>query len=188
MSEVSNEEKMAKLKEHPVKEEQVVEQATETTTESTTETQTETQKEEVKETQTETQKETQAEETEAVEFDLSTFNKTFGKEYENVDALNTLFEKADGFDKTKSDYESTKQQLDEYKSLAEQLDPMSYFASEDEYIRQQFLKNNELGEDAVKALSVLSPSRVNEMDGVDALKVNLMVNEGLTGEEAKHTS
>jgi len=117
---------------------------------------------------------------------LSTFNKRFEKNFESEDAFKTLFEKADGYDGLKTTHDETLQKLVEYQNLAEQLDPMSHFASEDEYIRQQFLKTKTegLSDDVLKALSTLSPSKVKDMSSEDALRLNLMINDGLSGEEA----
>ena len=144
-------------------------------------------KEEVKEVvKEEVKKEEVKEEVEVPQFDLALVNKRFEREIESEDALKTLFEKADKYDDTKSSYDETLQKMTEYQNLAEKLDPMSNFLNEDEYIRQQFLKKNidTLGEDAVKALSVLSPSKIKEMSDIDALKTQLMVDIGLNSAEA----
>ena len=178
---LSNEEKMAMMNKMtgnaPVKKEEP---------EKTTEKVAEEKKEEVPEKVEAVEKTEEKVEKEEFTFDISSFNKKFGKEFESDDAINTLFEKADGYDGLKTTHEDTLQKLAEYENLASQLDPMSYFASEDEYIRQQFLKNNDgkIGEDAMKSLSVLSPSRVKELSSEEAIKLDLMVNNGLTGEEA----
>lgn len=121
------------------------------------------------------------------DIDLSVFDKAFGRKVESKEELNTLFEKADSFEKIKTEYEDIKQKLDEYKSLAEDKNPLDYFDSEDEYVRYEFLKRNKdkLSEEATKVLSALSPSKVKELDGVEALKIDLMVNDGMTGEEAE---
>jgi len=120
------------------------------------------------------------------EFDYSAFNKRFGREVNDEESLKSLFEKADNYEATKKSHDETTKLLTEYKGLAEKLDPMAYFANEDEYVRQQFLKNKagELGDDAIKALSVMSPSRVKELSNVEAIKLNLMVDKGLDGKEA----
>jgi hypothetical protein len=149
---------------------------------------TETVKEEVKEVvkeEVKTEVKTEVKE-EAPQFDLASFNKRFKREIESEDAFETLFEKADKYDDTKSSYDDTLQKMTEYKTLAEQLDPMSNFLNEDEYKRQQFLKSNidSLGEEAIQVLSTLNPSKVKEMGDVDALKTQLMVDIGLNGVEA----
>lgn len=121
------------------------------------------------------------------DFSLDAFNKKFGKEIENEDYFESLFEKAEKYDETKSSYDETVQKLSEYQTLSEKLDPMSNFKSEDEYKRQQLLikKGDELSEDAIKALSVLNPSKVKEMSDVDALKTQLMIEKGVTSKEAE---
>jgi hypothetical protein len=122
-----------------------------------------------------------------VVFDITSFNKKFEKEFESEDALKALFEKADKYESTKTSYDETLQKMTEYENLVEKLDPMSNFLNEDEYKRQQFLMKNKDGmnDDAVKALSVLSPSKVNEMSDKDALKTQLMVDKGLSAMKAE---
>jgi len=147
----------------------------------------ETQKEEIKETK-DAEKETVQEKTEEeVKFDLAAFNKKFGKEFESEDAFSTLFEKAEKYDETKSSYEETAQKLTEYQSLTEKLDPMSNFLNEDEYKRQQLLikQGDNLSKDAIKALSVLTPSEIDNLSDVDALTTQLMVDKGLSSKDAK---
>ena len=127
---------------------------------------------------------------EEVKFDIELFNKTIGKElgkeFESDDAIKALFEKSEKYDGLKSEFDDTLQKLGEYKNLSEQLDPMANFANEDEYVRQQFLIKNKdkLDDGVIKALSTLSPSKVKDLSSEDALKLDLMVNSGLSSEEA----
>jgi len=118
--------------------------------------------------------------------DLSVFKK-FGKEIESEDALKSLFEKADKYDETRVSHEDAIKRLDEYKNLSEKLDPMSNFLNEDEYKRQQLLikRKDELSDDAIKALSVLTPSKVKELSDQDALKTQLMIDKGLSEKKAE---
>lgn len=126
------------------------------------------------------------EEVKTPEFDVSLFNKTFGKEFEKIDDIKSIFDKVEKGDELQKSYEETAQQLAEYKRLSEQLDPLAHFVNKDEYIRQQFLKLNgdKLGETSIKVLSALSPSKIKDMDVVDALRTDLIVNKGLDAEEA----
>jgi len=118
------------------------------------------------------------------EFDYGDFSKRFGREIGDEQSLKSLFEKADEYETVKESNGKMTEQLTEYKSLAEKLNPMEYFANEDEYVRQQFLKNNKLGDDAIKALSTMSPSKVGELSNTEAIKLNLMVDKELSSEEA----
>lgn len=122
-----------------------------------------------------------------VNLDLSIFDKKFGRKIESEDTLKSLFEKADKYEEVETSKKDLEQRLSEYQSLAERLDPMSNFLNEDEYVRQQFLKKNKdsFDEDVVKALSALSPSKVKNLSNEEALKTALMVENGLTGEEAE---
>ena len=119
-------------------------------------------------------------------FDLTAFNKKFGKEFESEDNFKSLFEKADKYDETKTSNDDLTQKLAEYQNLAEQLDPMSNFLNEDEYKRQQLLikLKDELTDDAAKALSVLSPEKIKGLSDFDALRNELMLDRGVTREAA----
>ena len=125
--------------------------------------------------------------TETIDLDLSIFDKKFGRKIESEDTLKSLFEKADKYEEVETSKRDLEQKLTEYQNLAERLDPMSNFLNEDEYVRQQFLKKNKdkFEEDVVKALSTLSPSKVKNLSNEEALKTALMVENGLTGEEAE---
>jgi hypothetical protein len=142
-------------------------------------------KEEKQEGSTEKKEEEKREE--PPEFNLSAFNKKFEKEIEDEESLKSLFEKAEKYDATKTSYDEQAQKLLEYQNIAEKLDPMSNFLNEDEYKRQQLLikDGGKFNEDAIKALSVLTPSKVKELSDVDALKTQLMIDKGVTGKEAE---
>jgi len=121
------------------------------------------------------------------EFDFGVFEKKFGRKIEKEDDLKTLFEKADKHEELKKSYSETVEKLNEYKGLAEKLDPLANFLNEDEYKRQQLLiqKQGKLSEDAVKSLSVLTPNKVKELSDVEALKIDLMIAKDLTSKEAE---
>lgn len=139
--------------------------------------------EEKKETNTETPP---AEEKPVKELDFSLFGEKFGREIDNEDSLKSLFEKADKYEQTDKEYQDTLQKLSELKTIADKADPMANFLNEDEFKRQQLLiKHSEtLSKDAIKELSVLNPSSVEDMSDVDALRLGLMVDKGLTKKEA----
>ena len=159
----------------------------ETKTDTATETKTEPEKKVEEKTEKTVEEKAKEEKVDESPFSLQSFNKKFEKEFESEDNLKSLFEKADKYDETKTSNDDLTQKLTEYQNLAEQLDPMSNFLNEDEYVRQQFLKKNvdNLGEDAIKALSVLSPSKVKELSDVDALKTQLMVDKNISSAEAE---
>lgn len=118
---------------------------------------------------------------------LSAFNSEFEKEFTEIDQIKELFDKAEKYGDLKSSKSESDQKLAEYKRIAEGVDPMQFFASEDEYIRQQFLKQNKdkLTPDAIDALAALSPERVGKLSDVEALTFDLVVDKGLTSEEAQ---
>lgn len=131
----------------------------------------------------ETPKETPLKE-EPKPFDFGVLSEKIGREINDEESLKALFEKADKYESTATEYEQTKQQMSE---LSKKLDPLSYFASEDEYKRQQLLikKGDQLGKDAIKELSVLNPSEVGNLSDVDVLKLQLMVDKGVSKEDAE---
>lgn len=135
----------------------------------------------------ESQKEEQVEKEEVQDFDFGVFEKRFGRKIEKEDDIKALFEKADKYEQTNQSYSDVLKELDEYKGMAEKLDPLANFLNEDEFRRQQLLikRKDELTEDAVKALSVLTPSKVKELSDESALKMQLMIDKGLTEREAE---
>ena len=135
----------------------------------------------------EKQVEQKKEQVSEVSFDISSFNKKFERNFEKEDDIKSVFDKVGKYDELSKSYEALSQELSEYQRLSEGLDPMSHFLNEDEYIRQQFLKKNadKLGEASIKTLTSLTPSKIKDMDNVSALKTDLVVNQGLTQEEAE---
>lgn len=118
---------------------------------------------------------------------VSMFSQWSGKEFKSEEEIKAFIEKADQYDGLKTSSEELNQKLSEYKKIAEGVNPLSYFVNEDEYIRQQFLKNNKdkLSSEAIDALSSLTPEKVKKLDGASALITDLVVNSGLTREEAQ---
>lgn len=125
-------------------------------------------------------------EQDVVEFDINSFSKKFGRDIKEESEIISLFEKADKLSEYEASNAEMAQKMAEMQSLLEKVDPMDNFLNEDEYLRQQFLKRNsdKMTNEGIKALSALSPSKIGEMKSIDALRVDLVVNEGLTGEEA----
>lgn len=123
---------------------------------------------------------------EEVNLDFSVFEKKFGRKIEKEEELRSLFENADKYVEVETSKKDLEQRLAEYQSLAEKLDPLSHFANEDEYVRQQFLKKNKdkFDGDVINTLSTLSPSKIKNLPESEALKLSLMIEDGLTREEA----
>ncbi len=121
------------------------------------------------------------------ELDFGVFEKKFGRKIEKEEDLKALFEKADKHEELNKSYSETVEKLNEYKGMAEKLDPLANFLNEDEYKRQQLLiqKQGKLSDDAVKSLSVLTPNKVKELSDADALKLSLMIDKDLTAKEAE---
>jgi len=117
----------------------------------------------------------------------SRFKEDLGKEFEKEEDIKAFIGKAAEYDNLKAQSTDLSQKLEEYQKLAEKVDPMSHFLNEDEYMRQQFLiKNKEnLGDEALNKLSALSPGKIKQMGDMEALTTDLVVNKGLTSEEAK---
>lgn len=124
--------------------------------------------------------------TDEVNLDFSVFEKKFGRKIEKEEELKSLFENADKYVEVETSNKDLAQKLAEYQSLAERLDPLSNFLNEDEYVRQQFLKKSKdkFDGDVINALSTLSPSKIKNLPESEALKLSLMVEDGLTREEA----
>lgn len=141
------------------------------------ETQNET-KEEVKAEVTETTEEAK---TEAPEFSFDSFKgyaKTkWEKDIENEDTLKSYFDKADEYETLKKSVDDLEQRKIELETLAKGVDGRSWFANDDEFIRQQFLKNSEgkFSESALEVLTGLSPEKIGKMKPIDAIKAQMMV-------------
>jgi hypothetical protein len=102
----------------------------------------------------------------------------YEKEIDTEDALKDYFEKAEKYETLKKEVSDLEQRKTELEVLASQgLNGRDWFASDDEFIRQQFLKNSEgkFSESALGVLSNLSPEKVKKMDSIDAIKAQMMV-------------
>lgn len=111
-------------------------------------------------------------------FDIGSFNKKFSKEFDEETLLNHV-EKGSKYDEIESQFNDLKQRYTELETVAKKgTNPLEWFASEDEYIRQQFLKNKagQYGEDSVKILSKLTPSSIDKLNAWEALKTDMLIN------------
>jgi hypothetical protein len=111
-------------------------------------------------------------------FDLQAFNKKFSKEFDSEEALTAAIEKALKYDEVETNYSTLSQKYQEIESLAKRnVNPLEWFASQDEFIKQQFLKNkaNQFSEDALKSLSTLTPSSIDKLNAWEALKLDVLV-------------
>ena len=117
---------------------------------------------------------------------LEHFNKEFSKGYKDKEEVKALFDKVGKYDEIETSNKDLQQKLVEYAELAKKVNPMEYFASEDEYVRNQFLKANKgkYSEEVLNTLSVLSPEKVGKLSFLDAVKTDLMINKDLSSEEA----
>lgn len=117
---------------------------------------------------------------------VSILNKDLERDFKDKDEIKALFDKAGKYDELQTSSDELKQKLAEYQKIAEGVDPLKYFANEDEYIRQQFLMNNKdkLSPESIDLLSGLSPAKVKKMSDLDAVKTSLMVDKGLSENQA----
>ena len=100
------------------------------------------------------------------------------REIETEDDLKSYFEKAGKYEDLNKQIDGLQQDKAELTALASKgLTGRDYFDSDDEYIRQQFLTSNKekFSEAALSVLSNLSPEKVKKLDPIEAIKVNLMV-------------
>lgn len=101
----------------------------------------------------------------------------YEKEIDTEEKLKDYFDKAEQYETLKKEVEALAQTKAELETLAKGVDGRSWFASDDEFIRQQFLKNSEgkFSESALGVLSNLSPEKVGKMSAIDAIKAQMMV-------------
>lgn len=163
------------------KEETVEDKAEETvdTTEQSVETKAENETKEATDSENAETKEESTVET--PEFSFDTFKgyvkSKYEKEIDTEDTLKDYFDKAEQYEALKKEVDELAQRKAELETLAKGVDGRSWFASDDEFIRQQFLKNSEgkFSESALGVLSNLSPEKVGKMSAIDAIKAQMMV-------------
>jgi len=160
------------------KEEEKVEETVDTT-----EQKVETKAEDEKQETTDSEKTEVKEEStvETPEFSFDSFKgyvkSKYEKEIDTEEKLKDYFDKAEQYETLKKEVEALAQTKAELETLAKGVDGRSWFASDDEFIRQQFLKNSEgkFSESALGVLSNLSPEKVGKMSAIDAIKAQMMV-------------
>lgn len=125
-------------------------------------------------------------EKETVDF-VKLFNEKFERDFEKEDDIKALFDKVGGYDELEKSKGELEKQLMDYKKVADGVNPMKYFANEDEFIRNQFLlKNKDKFDDSkLEVLSTLSPDRVSKLSEVDAIKKDLVVNDNVSIADAE---
>ena len=120
-------------------------------------------------------------------FSFEAINKRFGREFKDEDEIKSVFDKAGKYEEVLSDLQSKEDKISELEKLTGKLNPRSWFANDDEYVKNQFLinKKDSLSEAQIDALKGISPSNVDKLSPQDALKVDFIVNKGLSPEEAE---
>ena len=121
-------------------------------------------------------------------FEISSFNKTFESEYESEDTIRELLSNGSKYKELETELGARDEKIRELSSAADNaVDPMSLFANEDEYVRQQFLKNNgdKYNESSLDYLTNLSPSKIEKLDSWDALSYQLLIDGADTLEGGK---
>lgn len=149
--------------------------------------------EEPKETPTEEPTEEPKEEPTENPFSFDSFKsyakETYEKDIESPEDLKAYFEKADKVESLDTLIAEKEQKIVELTALASKgLAGRDWFTSDDEFIRQQFLKSKsgEFSESALTVLSDLSPDKVKKLDAVKAIEVQMMVdNPDLEKDEVK---
>lgn len=128
--------------------------------------------------QNETKEETTVE---TPEFSFDSFKgyakEKFEKDIDSEDTLKSYLDKASEYDTLKTSVEELEQRKLELENLAKKVDGRSWFANDDEFVRQQFLKNSEgkFSESALGVLSNLSPEKVKKLSPIEAIKAQRMV-------------
>jgi len=120
---------------------------------------------------------------EDTKFDISFFNKAFGTEFDSEDSLKVAIQnssKAKELEAQLAEYESLKSDVEYYKNG---INPLDYFASEDDFRVQQFKKQNP-DKDANVAIKAFT-SDLSKADDLDVLVMYEMLNDSkLKGGEA----
>lgn len=120
------------------------------------------------------------------EFQLDAFNKKFGTQYDKEELILEVLSKGTKFQEIASAKEQAEKKIAELTEVARKnVNPRSFFSSDDAYMREQLLLKNKGNEEQVRYLSNLSPSRIGKMDDYEALKLSLLIdNPELDGGEA----
>lgn len=119
---------------------------------------------------------------EATEFNVETFNKTFDGNYENVDQIKEVLELSKKYPELKTMLDEREKVIGEKdEALKTHFNPMEYFADEKEFKINKILKDNkDLNRNVVSRLVY---SDIDQMDDKDVLKLNeLLSTEGVFDE------
>ncbi len=118
----------------------------------------------------------------AFELDYDSFNKRFGTEV-SAESFDEFVNHAKGYSDLEAKIEEYDNKIASQEDLLKkQFDPMEYFSSEDDFLNQQIKKKFPDKDPSI--LSNISPSKIDEMDGLDALKTQLLLdNPNLEGGE-----
>jgi hypothetical protein len=122
------------------------------------------------------------EEPEEPKDDLGKINKTFGTEFKTVDELlasdiPSRYKEHPEVSKRVTEKDTELQDLrTQLEEMQGQLDPMAYFANQQEYIRQQLLKKHP--EYDPSALAKIVNSDIEKADAISVLKMQLLLKNG----------
>ena len=124
--------------------------------------------------------------TPAPEFDMKSFSSLLGEEYNDIDSVKTYLKKGKEYDALLSEKQTYESKIAELQGVADKINPLSLFASEDEYVRQQFLlKNKDMDVELLSKVSNLTPSKIDKLSPFEALKLQMLVdNPTIEGGEA----
>ena len=107
-------------------------------------------------------------------FDFGVFNKKFGGEWDE-EKIKGIIEKGSKYDEVLTEKDSYSKRVSELEGL-EKIDPLSFFSSEDSYIREQFLlKNKDTDPSVLNVLTNLSPSKIEKLSDFDALTTKMLI-------------
>ena len=110
------------------------------------------------------------------QFDAEYFKNTFGVEVPDIESAKGIFEKASKFDEVFNERETYATRIAELEALESKVDPLSYFSSEDAFVREQFiLKNKDIDANVLNVVSNLSPSKVGGLSDFEAVKLKMFI-------------
>lgn len=118
----------------------------------------------------------------APEFNLEAFNKTFETNFEDTETIKKKLTGLEDYEEVRNFYEEYKEAPDKIKDLSEQLestkslvDPMSHFASKEEYVRQQIIKKHPEYDPSIVTRAVLTDA--DKLSPEDAIKMQMLLED-----------
>jgi hypothetical protein len=110
------------------------------------------------------------------ELDYSVFSKKFGGEWDEG-KIKEVIEKGSKYEASVTEIENHKKRVAELEVLETKLaDPLTYFSSEDAYIREQFLMKNKDTDPAVlSVLTNLSPNKIEKLSDFEAITTKMLI-------------